>query len=124
MASPRVSRGNNDTAHPPALTCTHSPKLTHLEKFDGSGRRRYQVQYLGECRSAATGALIKDKPYVTAYLLDQTPLQEGRVLFSEINTIMYLAARIDMESEFQGRDSYMVSAGQSFCACFRWANSV
>ncbi|OAA74174.1 hypothetical protein ISF_01075 [Cordyceps fumosorosea ARSEF 2679] len=80
----------------------------YLQGFDEKRRLCYQHQAVCEPYSEP-GVLDSSRPCIVASQLDATPFIEGRLLKSELNALIVLATRYDVDSKYVNCDEYVIT---------------
>ncbi|EGX94304.1 hypothetical protein CCM_02575 [Cordyceps militaris CM01] len=80
----------------------------YLYNLDQEGRVCYQIQTVSE-PVGKDGKLDPSRPCIVAYQLDNSWLQDGRLLLSELNALIVLASKYDMDPAYAKYDELVIT---------------
>ncbi|OAQ98598.1 hypothetical protein LLEC1_06348 [Akanthomyces lecanii] len=83
-------------------------ETTYLQGFDGQGRISHQIQTVCEAFEGYR-VLDRERPFVVGYQIDQNRLVEGELLTSELNALIVLATKYDMDPAYLECDEFIAS---------------
>lgn len=90
------------------ITLKYSHEATYLQSLDEKGRIRYQIQTVCEAYKEYR-VLDKERLFVVGYQIEQNRLVEDELLTSELNALIVLATKYDMDPTYLKSDEFIVS---------------